>query len=123
MQREIPIKCDPLFSDESLKETILYVPTGTKAAYEKVDPWRNFWNIEEMSFSGVDWIESDNNEALNISVNNGTLTINGIGNHENVSVYDMQGRIIYSGTSHTIDNLSSGLYIVKAGNRTIKISI
>lgn len=123
MQREVPIECDPEFSNELLKETILYVPTGTKAAYEKVYPWRNFWNIEEMNFSGVDRIESDNNEALNISVNNGTLTINGIGNHENVTVYDMHGRIIYNGTSHTIDNLSSGLYIVKAGSQTIKISI
>lgn len=123
MQCEVPIECDPGFSNEILKETILYIPTGTKATYEKVDPWRNFWNIEEMNFSGVDRIESDNNEALHISVNNGTLTINGIGNHENVTVYDMHGRIIFSGTSHTIDNLSSGLYIVKAGSQTIKISI
>ena len=123
MQCEVPIECNPRFSDKILKETALYVPTGTKTEYEKVDPWRNFWNIEEMDFSGVDGIEADEYGAPHISVNNGILTIGRIRSDENVSVYDMQGRIFYSGTSHTIDNLSPGLYIVKTGSRTIKISI
>ena len=123
MQCAAPIKCYPGFSDKILKETALYVPTGTKTEYEKVDPWRNFWNIEEMDFSGVDGIEADEYGAPHISVNNGILTIGRIRSDENVSVYDMQGRIFYSGTSHTIDNLSPGLYIVKTGSRTIKISI
>ena len=123
MQCEVPIKCNPGFSDEILKETALYVPTGTKTLYKIVDPWRNFWNIEEMDFSGVDGIEADEYGAPHISVNNGILTIGRIRSDENVSVYDMQGRIFYSGTSHTIDNLSPGLYIVKTGSRTIKISI
>ena len=123
MQCEVPIKCNPEFSDKILKETALYVPTGTKTLYKIVDPWRNFWNIEEMDFSGVDGIEADEYGAPHISVNNGILTIGRIRSDENVSVYDMQGRIFYSGTSHTIDNLSPGLYIVKTGSRTIKISI
>ena len=123
MQCEAPIDCYPGFSDKILKETALYVPTGTKTEYEKVDPWRNFRNIEEMDFSGVDGIEADEYGAPHISVNNGILTIGRIRSDENVSVYDMQGRIFYSGTSHTIDNLSPGLYIVKTGSRTIKISI
>ena len=123
MQCEFPIECNPGFSDKILKETALYVPTGTKTVYKIVDPWRNFWNIEEMDFSGVDGIEADEYGAPHISVNNGILTIGRIRSDENVSVYDMQGRIFYSGTSHTIDNLSPGLYIVKTGSRTIKISI
>ena len=123
MQREVPLKCDPLFSEKSLKETVLYVPAGTMKEYEKVDPWRNFWNIEEMDFSGIDGIEADEYGAPHISVNNGILTIDGIGSHESVTVYDMHGRIFYNGTSHTIDKLSPGLYVVKAGSRTIRILI
>ena len=123
MQCEVPIKCDPRFEDNSLKEAILYVPVGTKAEYEKVDPWRNFWNIEEMDFSGIDGIVADEFGTPHISVNNGILTIDGIGSHESVTVYDMEGRIFYNGTSHTIDKLTPGLYIVKAGSRSIKISI
>ena len=123
MQCEVPINCNPGFSDNSLKEAVLYVPVGTKAEYEKVDPWRNFWNIEEMDFSGIDGIVADEFGAPHISVNNGILTSDGIGTHESVTVYDMEGRILYNGTSHTIDKLSPGLYIVKAGSRSIKISI
>ncbi len=123
MQCEVPIECEPGFSYSVLKESVLYIPTGTKTKYEKVDPWRNFWNIEEMEFSGIDGIEADEYGAPLISVNNGILTINGIGSLESVTVYDMQGRIFYNGTSHTIDKLTPGLYIIKAGSRTIKISI
>ena len=123
MQCEVPIECDPRFSETSLKEAVLYVPTGTMAEYEKVDPWRNFWNIEEMDFTGVDGIEADNNDSIQISVNNGILTIDGIGRHESVTVYDMQGSILYNGLSHIIDKLSPGIYIVKVGSSTIKISI
>lgn len=123
MQCEVPVECYPEFGEKVLKETILYVPTGTIAKYEKVDPWRNFWNIEEMDFSGVEEIEADEYGAPLISVNNGVLTIDGIDSHESVTVYDMQGRIVYNGISHTIDKLSPGLYIVKAGSRTIKVSI
>ena len=120
---EVPIECSPSFEKSSLKEAVLYVPTGTKTEYEKVDPWRNFWNIVETDFSGINGIEADEYGVPHISVNNGILTIDGIDSHESVTVYDMQGRIFYNGTSHTIDDLSSGLYIVKAGSRTIKISI
>ena len=37
-----------IFSSNTLKSGCLYVPIGTKADYEAVDPWRNFWNIEEL---------------------------------------------------------------------------
>lgn len=123
VQWENPLECYTPFLDKSFKEAVLYVPVGTKAKYEKVDPWRNFWNIEEKVYNAVHGIEVDEYCAPHISVNNGVLTIVGIASLESVTVYDMQGRIVYNGISHTIDNLSSGVYIVKVGNQTIKITI
>ena len=123
MQCEVPIKCGSIFFDASYINAVLYVPIGTKGAYNKVDPWRNFWNIEERSFSYINRIETDNKRTLHFTVNNGILIIDGIGSQEIITVYDMQGRIVHNGVSHIIDNLPSGLYIVKAGSRTIKISI
>jgi len=127
---EIPLKCNSIFYDSEshpdysiFKEAKLYVPIGTREAYMQVEPWMNFENIEEMVFTAIDRIGADDKEGLHISVDNGILTIKGVGNQEAIFVYDMQGRIIYNGISHTIDNLSSGLYIVKAGNQTIKVSI
>lgn len=78
VQCEVPIECDPRFSDNVLKEAILYVPTGTLSAYEKVDPWRNFWNIEETDFSGVTIVPMDNSSQMQLSVESGILTINGL---------------------------------------------
>lgn len=122
-QMEVPVKCDPIFPDKAYDEAILYIPTGTITAYREVEPWKNFKNINEIDFSGIDGVATDDDGSLHISVNNGTLTIYGAGSNESISVYDMQGRIFYNGTSHTIDKLSPGLYIVKAGSRTVKISI
>ena len=55
-----------MFSDNILKNTILYIPKGTISAYEKVDPWRNFWNIEEMDYSGVKGIELDADSKIEV---------------------------------------------------------
>ena len=55
---EKPIKFDSnIFEDKNLMNTILYVPIGTKTEYEKVDPWRNFWNIEEIDYESISGIK------------------------------------------------------------------
>lgn len=38
---------DRSIDENVLKTAILYIPKGSKGVYEKVDPWRNFWNIKE----------------------------------------------------------------------------
>lgn len=123
MQCEVPVECNPMFHDQVLQDAVLYVPSGTIEAYKQVVPWKNFQHIEEMNFSSVDKIEDNNNGSLHIAVNNRTLTIDGIGAQESITLYDMQGQIVYNGTSHTVEGMTPGMYIVKAGSRTIKISI
>lgn len=109
------------FGNSTIKGT-LYVPTGCKDAYEAVDPWRNFWNIEEMDYSGVDSAIADE-EAMHVSVENGMINVSGISDFDCVTVYDAQGRAVYTGTEHQIANLAPGLYIVKAGSATAKIRL
>jgi len=118
MQCKIPIKCFPSFSDDNLKNTILYIPKGTLAAYEKVDPWRNFWNIVEMDFSGVDEVAEDDGDA--VRVENGRIVTEGDALTE---VLDLQGRTVYRGYDRVVDNLPSGLYVVRSGNNTVKIKL
>ena len=123
VQREVPIECAPGFADDVLKNAILYVPTGTMAAYEKVDPWRNFWNIEEMDYSGVTTVPMDDSSQMQLSVESGILTISGLDTGTPVSIHDMQGRMVYNGTSHTISHLTSGLYILRTPSLTTKFSL
>ena len=120
---EVPIKCNPEFPDNVIREAILYVPTGTLAAYEKVDPWRNFWNIEEMDYSGVTTVTSDNSSQVQLSVECGILTISGLDAGTPITIHDMQGRMVYSGTSHTITHLVPGLYILRTPSLTTKFSL
>ncbi len=119
----IPPTCDPnTFSNEVLKNCMLYVPNSTKSEYEAVDPWRNFWNIEEMDFGGIGDM-ADDDSMLQISVVDGVLTIDGIGSNEAVAIYDMQGRTVHNSTEHTITNLAPGIYIARCGSKKVKFTI
>ncbi|HAP28787.1 MAG TPA: cell surface protein [Porphyromonadaceae bacterium] len=123
MQVKEPLSCTKVVSDKDLELCTLYVPAGTLEAYKKVDPWRNFCNIEEMEYSGISDVGTDNEEVLQFSVNDGVLTIIGIGEDQAIDIYDMHGREVYRGVSRTIENLAHGIYIVKFGNKAMKVKI
>lgn len=89
MQCMTPIECTPAFSEDVLKNAILYIPQGTLAAYKAVEPWKNFANIEEMDFSGVADIEAGEATSLRLTVSDGHLIIDGINDNENVTISDM----------------------------------
>ena len=117
---ETPIKCGTLFGVDALQYAVLYVPKGRKSEYEKVDPWRNFWNIEEMDYSsGINDIVVDND--FSVSVWDGIIYIDGIADHVKVDVYDVSGKNVYSGNGSSIEGLNHGVYIVGIGNITKKI--
>ena len=118
MQCEVPIAFTAKFSDDNLKNTILYIPKGTLAAYEKTTPWRDFWNIVEMDFSGVDEVAEDGGDA--VRVENGRIVTEGDALTE---VLDLQGRTVYRGYDRVVDNLPSGLYVVRSSNNTVKIKL
>lgn len=115
-----PISCNPEFSDEVLSDAVLYVPIGCKPKYETVEPWSGFAHIEEMDYSGIGNMEAD--RTVRIIAGHGVLTVEGLGNGEAVIVYDMNGRTVYRGTAQSI-LLQSGSYVVRAGNKTVKVVI
>ena len=119
---ETPIECNPRFSEEALKNAILYIPIGTLSEYEKVDPWRNFWNIKEVNFAGINETEADD-MSLRLIWNNGILSIDGIDENESITIYDMSGHVVHSGTEHNVEYLVPGIYIVKAGKRGTKFAV
>lgn len=99
----------------------LYVPTGCKSAYEAVDPWRNFWNIEEMEFNGIEDIVADGDE-INVIAQDGEIVVNGIENAM-VEVYNINGQLVYSGNDTTIAVAGKGIYIVKVSDKTFKVTL
>ena len=109
------------FYDDVLMYSTLYVPTGCKSAYEAVDPWRNFWNIKEMEFNGIEDIVADGDE-INVVANNGEIVVNGIENAM-VEVYNINGQLVYSGNSTAIAVANKGIYIVEVSGKTFKIAL
>ncbi len=105
------------FNDDVLKGT-LYVPVGSKDEYMAVDPWRNFWTIEEVDYSGVGEV-TDSDEIFVIAEGN-SITVSGE-NIGGIEVYSVNGQCVYSGKGTVIDGLAKGVYIVKVGGKTKKV--
>lgn len=118
---DTPIQCSELFKSNVKQNATLYVPKGTKAAYQEVTPWKDFAHIEEQVSTGVDDIDAAG--EVSITVEGGAIRVNGLGIDTAVTVYDYAGRMVYSGKDSVIANLPAGLYIVRVGSVTVKISI
>ena len=119
-----PIECNPGFSDNVLMYATLYVPTGTKAAYEKVDPWRNFWNIEEMDFTGIESISADKGGSVEVHTEAGGVSLSGAGG-ETVRIYDLNGRTVLEIPAYggQVINLPAGNYVLSVGGQSLKVRI
>ncbi len=122
MQCETPVQCSPYFSDSVVKNAILYVPAGTLAAYKKVDPWKNFRNIKEVDFSGVEETATDDREPQ-ISVENGIIRIGNAKGNPLIEVFNISGQNVFSGNYTTVSGLAKGIYIVKVGTNVQKIRL
>ncbi|MEI6751559.1 MAG: leucine-rich repeat domain-containing protein [Paludibacter sp.] len=98
----------------------LYVPIGSKAAYQAANQWKDFTNIIEMTTA----VPELNKLNLSLSPNpaNGIIEIKGLESSANVSIYNLQGRELITRTiipneAISINSLPRGLYIVKVNNR------
>ncbi len=101
------------------KIATLYVPIGCKEIYANDSFWGHFQNIEEIETSSVEDINF-NEEAIRVSGEHGAITIEGLNENEVVSVYNVHGIVAYQGKKRQINNLSSGLYIIRVSNKAIK---
>lgn len=114
------VENDPGFSDSNYENVTLYVPKEYR--YSLYGSWRKFKHIEEFDYSGIEDVALGGG-TLELSVSYGALTVGGVDGDEPVFVYDMHGRLVYSGVERTITNLAPGLYVVKVGNQTAKCSL
>lgn len=106
-----------LFPSYTYKNATLYVPKVCKGDYEEVLPWYNFSNIVETEYSGIDGISD---YGLEIRVVDGTIILDG---DSSIEVYSMLGQCVYRGNGNCIANLSPGIYIVKVGDKSVKVKI
>lgn len=104
------------FSNNQFLHTEIYVPKTSKESYKSAEVWKNFWNIKEMDYSGVEDVTEDD---VNVKVVDGAVVAEGCGEME---IYSISGQIVYRGAG-SADNLAPGIYAVRAGGKTVKVIV
>lgn len=99
----------------------LYVPEGSKSAYQSASQWQDFDNIIEKDFTAINLINKENSTIK--SVTNGIS----IETKETtpVSVYNLSGQKIYQSVinGNKEIRLNKGVYIVKMNNGSEKVIV
>lgn len=97
----------------------LKAPIGSGKKYRAMPYWLHFWNIQEVDFASVGNIETNKTKVFGDS---GKIIVTGIDNTK-VEIFNTSGQLIYSGSDTTINVPTKGIYIVRVGGETFKVSI
>ncbi|WP_455586695.1 leucine-rich repeat domain-containing protein [Bacteroides sp.] len=102
-------------------EATLYVPVGTKKAYETANGWSNFHNIIESEPTGT---ENEELFPCIVSTEGNNLTIQ-CSQPTEVTVYKSSGEQLYQSIIFGKKAITAnpGIYIVKVGDKTQKIAM
>ena len=109
------------FADATYENAVLYIPKGSLEAYRTADTWRKFANIVEY-FNADGGVADVAGEGVSVTVSDGNITINGVGDDAVVEVYNIAGQRVYSGAVKPVA-LDRGLYIVRVAGSTFKVAL
>ena len=98
----------------SVSRTIpVYVPAASLATYQAAEVWKEFTNLQAISTSGVPAAAMP--ESIRMQ---GCTLHNPQGLH--LTLYDMQGRQVYSGNDATLSQ-PAGVYVVRCAGASCKV--
>gem|GEM_PF-5375552 len=106
--------------EEVYNKATLYVPEASIDYYKQAPYWSRFLNIKsiEKDLAGVDTPMADN---ITVTVNGNEINVTGYDG--NISVTNLSGRTVYNGPATTVAVSESGLYIVRAADKTWKLMV
>ena len=98
----------------SVSRTIpVYVPAASLAAYQAAEVWNEFTNLQAIGTTGLPTAVMP--ESIRMQ---GGMLHNPQGLH--LTLYDMQGRQVYSGTAATLSQ-PAGVYVVRCAGASCKV--
>ncbi len=115
-----------VFSSVSKQKCTLYVPKGKVEDYKNAEQWKDFFNIKEDEITAIEFTNESNIAIYPTNVQTGFIVENAT-QQTTLEVFTITGKKVLSTaiTSNkqfvNINNLKSGVYLVKAGNKTTKI--
>lgn len=107
----------PIFDSNTYENGKLYVPSESVPLYRDAFPWYYFSYIEDLA--GMEEVTNEN--GVKVWNDHGVLRVEGA--EVPCEVYDMQGRLVTKTSESSIYGLSHGIYLVKIGPETVKISL
>ncbi len=105
------------FDNQNYTTATLNVPNGSLSAYQSAEGWKDFLDIRETDFSGVEEMADAN---ISVTAENGNIVVSGADN-DTIEVYNVNGQLVYSGTETTVGGLANGIYIVRVDGQTFKV--
>ena len=107
------------FSNKQYLNTRLYVPQGSLATYQSADTWKEFWDIQEFDATGIEDVIAT---AYEITTDGIQFTA---ADCKAIAIYAPNGALVenignYAGEEITLDK---GVYIVRVGDKTMKVKL
>lgn len=118
----VPQEITEDFVSDLAENSTLYVPIGSKTAYESHPYWSRFSSIIEKDFTGVESVAADT--PYTIARTGNTITINGAPDDMPVKIYAISGQLLWSGIAaniSTLDNLPDTPIIIVTPSLTLKV--
>jgi len=116
----VTVPYNEMFQEFDKSNCVLYVPIGSKSAYQTAYEWRDFKNIIEMPTA----VPALNSEKINIYLDpiSESFTIQGIDGTCNISIYNLEGKAmlckqVQPNENTSISNFPKGLYIVRINTK------
>lgn len=104
-----------VFDKNTYDTARLRVTGGYVNTYKAAEGWKHFKKSE--IFTSVDAITSN---ALKVYANNGEIIVEGAEAADVVELYGINGQLLYRGTKKSITAPSTGVFIVKAADKSFK---
>lgn len=105
----------------------LYVPKGSLEAYKKAYTWKDFVNIVEVEYTGIEEVGADRAGQAVITACGDGIVVENLPAGTAVTVYTLSGTVVYEGVasgSRTELTLPAGhLYLVKCGPTVTKVAL
>ena len=107
-----------VFTNVNKSSCILYVPEGSKSAYQSATIWNEFLSPTEFNAVTSLPILNDNHIQILYDQQSESLKLKGLTENASLVIYNMSGKVVmYQTISNDIDymlnELSDGIYIVK----------
>lgn len=107
------------FTTQQYVDVMVYVPAEAVNTYRNAAGWRDFFSIQAME-AGVKNVGAA--DGVQVRVVDGSIIADGIENNGGVmSIYNIGGQCVYSGSSSSVSGLASGVYVVRIGDTVTKV--